>query len=214
MTAKIKLNAASGGGSFSLQAPSSSANTRVMTLPDTADGTILTTTNPKSGNILQVAALNYTGTSSVSVSDASLADTPATVTITSTAANSKFIISGAISGEGSIADHTIGFVLRRVIGGSGSSINVGGSAGSRSAISFMQNQGFYNSDQASTPSTSVMSPYLDSPAQAAGTAITYKIDIIGTGASGTFYFGRSVNDTNDSSHERLPSNITVMEVAA
>ena len=40
MTAKIKLNAASGGGSFSLQAPSSSSNTRVMTLPDTADGTI------------------------------------------------------------------------------------------------------------------------------------------------------------------------------
>jgi len=54
MTAKIKLNAASGGGSFSLQAPSSSSNNRVMTLPDTADGTILTTTNPKAGNILQV----------------------------------------------------------------------------------------------------------------------------------------------------------------
>jgi len=57
MTAKIKLNAASGGGSFSLQAPSSSANNRVMTLPDTADGTILTTTNPKAGNILQVVSV-------------------------------------------------------------------------------------------------------------------------------------------------------------
>ena len=68
MTAKIKLNAASGGGSFSLQAPSSSANTRVMTLPDTADGTILTTTNPKTGNIVQVVANNITGTSSVSFS--------------------------------------------------------------------------------------------------------------------------------------------------
>jgi len=54
MTAKIKLNSASGGGSFSLQAPSSSSNNRVMTLPDTADGTILTTTNPKAGNIIQV----------------------------------------------------------------------------------------------------------------------------------------------------------------
>jgi hypothetical protein len=37
MTAKIKLNATSGGGSFSLQAPSSSTNTRVMTLPDQLD---------------------------------------------------------------------------------------------------------------------------------------------------------------------------------
>ena len=42
MTAKIKLNAASGGGSFSLQAPSSSSNNRVITLPDIADGTLLT----------------------------------------------------------------------------------------------------------------------------------------------------------------------------
>ncbi len=42
MTAKIKLNAASGGGSFSLQAPSSSSNNRVIALPDIADGTLLT----------------------------------------------------------------------------------------------------------------------------------------------------------------------------
>ena len=42
MTAKIKLNAASGGGSVSLKAPSSSANNRVITLPDIADGTLLT----------------------------------------------------------------------------------------------------------------------------------------------------------------------------
>ena len=41
MTAKIKLNAASGGGSISIQAPSSSSNNRVMTLPDTADGNIV-----------------------------------------------------------------------------------------------------------------------------------------------------------------------------
>ena len=42
MTAKIKLNAASGGGSVSLQAPSSSSNNRVISLPDIADGTLLT----------------------------------------------------------------------------------------------------------------------------------------------------------------------------
>ena len=42
MTAKIKLNTASGGGSISLQAPSSSSNNRVITLPDIADGTLLT----------------------------------------------------------------------------------------------------------------------------------------------------------------------------
>jgi len=52
MTAKIKLNAASGGGSFSLQAPSSSANNRVFTLPDSADATLLTST-ASLGKILQ-----------------------------------------------------------------------------------------------------------------------------------------------------------------
>tara|TARA_R100001086_G_scaffold235620_1_gene158612 strand:- start:338 stop:940 length:603 start_codon:yes stop_codon:yes gene_type:complete len=45
MTAKIKLNAASGGGSFSLQAPSSSSNNRVLTLPDSADGTVAKTSD-------------------------------------------------------------------------------------------------------------------------------------------------------------------------
>ena len=42
MTAKIKLNSASGGGSISIQAPSSSSNNRVISLPDIADGTLLT----------------------------------------------------------------------------------------------------------------------------------------------------------------------------
>ena len=42
MTAKIKLNAASGGGSISIQAPSSSSNNRVINLPDIADGTLVT----------------------------------------------------------------------------------------------------------------------------------------------------------------------------
>ena len=45
MTAKIKLNAASGGGSFSLQAPSSSSNNRVFQLPDSADGTLARTSD-------------------------------------------------------------------------------------------------------------------------------------------------------------------------
>jgi len=213
MTAKIKLNAASGGGSFSLQAPSSSANTRVMTLPDTADGTILTTTNPKAGNIIQVVSTNVTATSSVSIPNGSLADTPATVTITSTAANSKFLISGVINGEGSVADYQIAFVLRRVIGGSGSSIAVGDTSGSRQPVTFMQMTGYFGEDQNSTPSTSVLSPYLDSPSQAASTAITYKIDIIGLGQTGTFYFGRTVGHTDNGNNELMPNYITVMEVA-
>ena len=205
----------SGGNSVIIAAPASNpASDRTLTLPSNADGTVLTTTNPKAGNIIQVVATNVTASSSVSVPNAGLADTPATVTITSEAANSKFLISGAISGEGtSIEDHSIAFVLRRVIGGSGASINVGASASNRIQVSFMSNQGYFNDDQSSTPSTNILSPYLDSPSQAAGTAITYKIDITGTGDSGTYYFGRTVSYSDDAGHELLPNYITVMEVA-
>ena len=43
----IKLTADSNGGTFELKAPASSSNTRVLTLPDATDGTVLTTTSPK-----------------------------------------------------------------------------------------------------------------------------------------------------------------------
>ena len=65
MTTKIKLNAASGGGSFSLQAPSSSSNNRVFTIPDVADGTIATTAT--AGKILQVVQESKISTASGSV---------------------------------------------------------------------------------------------------------------------------------------------------
>jgi len=90
MTAKIKLNAASGGGSFSLQAPSSSANNRVMTLPDSADGTILTTTNPKSGTIVQ-KKIFHAATNSYSTSQ-SYVETVITGSITPESSSSKIII--------------------------------------------------------------------------------------------------------------------------
>ena len=91
MTAKIKLNAASGGGSFSLQAPSSSSNTRVMTLPDTADGTILTTTNPKAGNIIQVVH-SIQSTFSTTSTNTFVDITSATLNITPTSSSNKIIV--------------------------------------------------------------------------------------------------------------------------
>ena len=88
MTAKIKLNAASGGGSFSLQAPSSSANNRVFTLPDSADATLLTSTTA-TGKILQVVSV--TSTTVTSNTTATFADTGLTATI-SISASSKVLI--------------------------------------------------------------------------------------------------------------------------
>ena len=99
MTAKIKLNAASGGGSFSLQAPSSSANTRVMTLPDTADGTILTTTNPKSGNIIQVVTVIKSSefTESIAAGAKTALVTGLTVSITPASTSNKILVMTSIA---------------------------------------------------------------------------------------------------------------------
>tara|TARA_R100000353_G_scaffold7534_2_gene9394 strand:+ start:151 stop:702 length:552 start_codon:yes stop_codon:yes gene_type:complete len=89
MTAKIKLNAASGGGSFSLQAPSTSSNNRVLTLPDSADGTLITTTN-RGQNVLQV--VRNTNVSTGSTDQTSFSDIPdCTLNITPSSASNKYL---------------------------------------------------------------------------------------------------------------------------
>ena len=62
----IKLTADSGGGTFEIKAPSSGSNARVLTIPDSASGTVLTTTNPKAGNIIQVVEAVKTDTATTS----------------------------------------------------------------------------------------------------------------------------------------------------
>ena len=91
MTAKIKLNAASGGGSFSLQAPSSSANNRVFTLPDSADATLLTST-ASLGKILQFKSVSLYGDNSTnSNSFAALPNMPS-LDVTPTVATSLMFL--------------------------------------------------------------------------------------------------------------------------
>jgi len=52
----------SGGNSVIIAAPSSNpAADRTITLPSTDSGTLLTTTNPKPGNVIQVVQLNLDG---------------------------------------------------------------------------------------------------------------------------------------------------------
>ena len=75
MTAKIKLNAASGGGSISIQAPSSSSNNRVIALPDIADGTLVTSQSTLdatklSGALPAISGANLTGiTAGITMAD-------------------------------------------------------------------------------------------------------------------------------------------------
>ena len=114
MTAKIKLNAASGGGSISIQAPSSSSNNRVIALPDIADGTLVTsestldatklsgnlpalngsalTNLPGGGKLLQIVQDTRTSQLSSSSHSSNVAISGLSVSITPSASTSKVLV--------------------------------------------------------------------------------------------------------------------------
>ena len=170
------------------------------------------------GKILQVVSTNLSATSSLAIPNSSTpagtTASPVNVTITSTVLNSKFLISGMVNGEANnMPDIWFGHLLKRTIGGSATLINVGTASGNRSVITRVQNIGHHDDNRTNTPSSNAFAPFLDSPNQAAGTAIKYAFELRSTGSSGTFFYGRTVDDSNGDEWERLPNNITVMEVS-
>ena len=181
-----------------------------------SDGTVTGGTIKSPGNIIQVQNTNVTAPSTISLTNHStLYDTPLTVNITSTQANSKFSIQGLLCGEGTQPDHDYAVILRRIISGSGASISVGDS-GAGAQVTRTAGVGYYGNDQDSTTGGTALPAYVDSPAQAAGTTITYKIAImeIGTNDNSTFYVNRTVNSNTGGGYERPASYITVMEIAS
>ena len=179
------------------------------------DGTkVVTSAAQPAGSILQVVATNLTAPTSVAYGAAALsATTPVTVNITSTVANSKFVISGMIHGEAERENYEVGFVTRRTIGGSGASINVGTGSGSRAVLTTVMGGTGLDNNHNTTSDATIFAPFLDSPSQAAGTTITYAFHPYGIVHAGTFYFGRTRDDGNNAYDERTPNHITVMEVA-
>lgn len=181
--------------------------------PTQINGNIAASKMP-SGSIIQVAKNNYTGApAAITVSNGSTVDLPYTVTITSTLANSKFLITGTVNGEPNASDHLIGIILKREIGGTSTAINIGDTSGSRSSITAQNMNGYHSNDSASTPSSNALALYLDEPNQAANTAITYKYCLIGLGAGASYYLGQTANSGNNAAYERMANHITVLEVA-
>ena len=199
---KIKLNAASGGGSFSLQAPASSSNNRVMTLPDTADGTILTTTNPKAGNIIQV--VTSTKNDTFTTTSSSFVDiTGMSRTITPSVASSKILILTTLHVGGNDSSYPAFALLR------GSTILADGDygTGSRTACTF----GHYLPSQTTT--NMVAHHFLDTPSYSVGDTLTYKVQVLSAYNSKQVTINR-IDNTVDASYSLAgTSNLTVMEVA-
>ena len=198
MTAKIKLNAASGGGSFSLQAPSSSSNNRVFTIPDVADGTIATTAT--AGKILQVVSTTKTDTTSSNSSSFANISGMA-VTITPSSASSKIYLTGYFSLGINDARYRI---YLKITGGNCS--NYIGDAGTGIECSNIARLSTQNVDNHQL-STTLM--FLDSPNTAS--AITYQVQWA-VQSSQTAYLNK--DHQNDADGGNTASTFTAMEVAA
>ena len=200
MTAKIKLNAASGGGSFSLQAPSSSSNNRVFTLPDSADATLLTST-ASLGKILQVVQTVKTDT--FSTSSQSFTDiTGLSASITPSSASNKILISYTLSFASD------GFPMLKLLRGS-TDIFVGDAASNRVRCLF----GGYTGGLHPGMVLPVSGNFLDSPSTTSSTTYKFQTGVIHT-TGYNIYLNRSVSDTDHNYHARTASSIVLQEVAA
>tara|TARA_R100001509_G_scaffold95681_1_gene55649 strand:+ start:156 stop:797 length:642 start_codon:yes stop_codon:yes gene_type:complete len=182
MTAKIKLNAASGGGSVSLKAPSTTTSNAAVELQlpveDGSADTFLKTNGSGTlsfaaaggGKVLQV--VNALTSSATTITSNSFTDTGVTDSITTSAANSTILVLGSMAYDTARDSHFSGARIRlvRTISGSDSAFmestsdkNVGQYDGDSSAHNRIYGQyplNFHDSGLSSI---------------AAGTTITYKV---------------------------------------
>ena len=176
-----------------------------------ANGTVLTADSAEAtglkwaaaagaGKVLQV--VSNTNTATQSTTSSSFVDA-VSVSITPSAATSKILVMGYISGSSDTAASQIPFRLAR--GGTG--IFVGDASGSR-----VQSTGLLFQPSNANYSSQAHASFLDSPATTSTTAYTvqYKLD---TGVTSTAYLGRTYNDANATYTVRTPSaGIILMEI--
>jgi len=187
MSSAILASGATGGGTYTLQAPSTSSN-QVITMPDVT-GTMLT--NKSAGVSLQVVQTFDTfqaSTSSTSFTDLT------SVVITPSSTSNKVLVRFLAHLE--MSSSAIGIIrLQR----NGTSIGLG-SGGVASKIILSQGYGGING-------SNLCYEFLDSPASAS--AVTYKIQWSVSGS--TFYYNQGVAYTAANGYDA--STLTAMEIA-
>ena len=198
----------SGGNSVSIAAPSSNpASNRTLTVPSNADGTILTTTNPKSGNILQVVSSVKNDTASANVSADTYSDLGITdfdVDITPASTSNKILISGFVNVS---RDGAGGFVYIQLRKGGSAITGATGDAASNRARA-LAGGSIANLAHVIT----IPFQYLDSPSSTS--QLTYSLQFRHDGGSSkNLFLNRSQEDTDNVYQTRVISVITAMEVA-
>jgi hypothetical protein len=197
----------SGGNSVIIAAPSSNpASDRTITVPSNADGTILTTTNPKAGNIIQAVSTTKSDSFSSSSTTSFVDVTGLSVSITPTSTSSKILVLYDLN-WGTDEGHVSCRLMR-----DSTMIKVGDAASNRTrATGHWHDGGAQSGDQYDIVQTA--GTFLDSPATTS--AVTYKM-MVGTPNSSNYnvVVNRSGHDSDSTWEGRTASTLTVMEVAA
>ena len=202
----IKLTADSGGGTFEIKAPSSSGNTRVLTLPDTGNATVLTT-DTSVGKILQVKSVHKDNRFSVSASSGNFSDITGlsvSITLTGSGSNDVLILFQSSLSTGGDVNQRGSF---RLVRGS-TVINDAAADGSSTEQAIFPSLAVQQTSQA----TPVSGCFLDENLSA-GT-YTYKLQVGAENGAGTIFVNAAGSGNTGQTHYKGVSNIVVMEVAA
>ena len=197
MTVKL---VGSTSGSVSLQAPASTSGgaNRVLTLPD-INSTVDTT--GRAGNILQVIQAVKTDTATTT-SENTFVDTGLSVSITPSSASNKILVTANLNFSAGDMQN----IAWRLVRGS-TDLYMGDAASNRTRASGAVRVST-NQDAEHQNCTSI---FLDSPNTTSAT--TYKVQWCRTYSTSTIYMNRASEDTDNDDRTRVPSSITVQEVA-
>jgi hypothetical protein len=203
----MPVNLLSSGGGTTTLTNAASASNFTLTLP-ASTGTILTTTSPKAGNVLQV--IQTVSSAQTAYSSASfLTIDELTTSITPTSSSSKILI--VVSMMVGIGANAYAFAKFQRNGA-----DIAGAKGSPTASSptaatfemlFNTNSG--SQSQHAYPNNFM---YLDSPATTSSTSYSIVANGQQTGAV-TFYLNRAVGPNGDANNISGISTMTLMEIA-
>lgn len=195
----VKLNS-TGGGSVTMDVGSTASNF-TLTLPSST-GTVITTTSPKAGNVLQVVSNTLVASSSYSLSNTYSQVTGMNTSITPSSSSSKVLVRVYVN-IGDNGDQAYG-AFRLTKNGTAITAAYGEVSGSRRQVT---------SSSGYSPANSAMEclfvEYLDSPATTS--SVTYGIQVTGFGGR-TFYVNQTGNSDGNAGSATV-SGVTLMEIA-
>ena len=210
---QIKLKH-SGGNSVIIAAPSSNpASDRTITLPSNADGTMLTTTNPKSGNVIQVVQDTFTGIGSFGINNTIYVPNAPSATLTPSSASNKILVDVYLNTTLNDSNSFAQLILYREIGGSGGFSAVTGAIGDADGSRRRVTAGFRSTSSNGYGTYQVNIKYLDSPNTTS--SVQYKVAHCHGYAGYIEHFINKTNtDADGATIGRMYSSMILSEIAA